>query len=73
MIKVLKSVGGLQIKDPENLIPIVYRCFNCQCTIRKIEETNSYVIMSISKQVAEGELEACSFCKRLIEAQGITY
>lgn len=59
-------------KDPPNLIPIVFKCINCKSTIRKLEETNSYVLMSTSKEVDSGNIKCCRFCERLIKLQGIS-
>lgn len=72
MIKIEKRVGGVRIKDPENLIPIVFKCVNCKSTIRKLEDTNSYVLMSTSKEVDSGSIPACEFCRRLLKYQGVT-
>jgi len=73
MIKLEKSQGGVRLKDPENLVPTVFRCYNCNCIVRKLEDTHSYVIMTVSKDVIEGKIPPCSFCSKLIKAQGINY
>jgi len=67
MIKLEKSQGGVRLKDPENLVPTVFRCYNCNCIVRKLEDTHSYVI------IFEGKIPPCSFCSKLIKAQGINY
>ena len=71
MIKLDRKQAQPAIKDPENLIPIVFRCNMCGCTIRKIEETQSFILMTLSKQVEDGTRKICPFCYRLREFRGI--
>jgi DNA-directed RNA polymerase subunit RPC12/RpoP len=71
MIRLDKRPAVAPVKDPENLIPVVYRCLTCGSTIRKIEETQSFVLMTLSKQVEEGTRKICPFCYRLKEFRGI--
>lgn len=71
MIKIDKKAGGVSARDPDNLYPIVFKCINCKSTIRRIEETNSYVLMTTSREVDAGLIPLCSFCKKLREYQGL--
>ena len=67
MIKLEEKRRGLKLSDPKNLEPIVFRCKECGCTIRKILETNSYVLMSLSTEVRKKHIKLCRFCHRLNE------
>lgn len=71
MIRVENKKQGISLSDPKNLEPIVFKCKDCGCTIRKLLETNSYVLMSVSKEVYNKEIEFCKFCSRLNEFRGI--
>lgn len=73
MIKLDKkpSGGGITVKDPENLVPIVFRCRDCDCVIRKLEDTQSYVLMTVSKAVEDGTRKICPYCYRLRELRGV--
>lgn len=53
--------------DPANLIAYLYRCNDCGCIIRKIEETQSFVLVSIHKDIETGKSKICPFCYRLRE------
>jgi hypothetical protein len=57
----------LPIPDPDNLIPYLYRCGDCGCVIRKVEETQSFVLVSIHKDIESGKRKICPFCYRLRE------
>jgi len=43
MIRVAVTQKGVTLSDPKNLEPIVFKCKECGCTVRKLLETNSYV------------------------------
>ena len=71
MIKIAEK-SGLRVRDPDHLIPILFRCSKCGCTIRKIESTNSYVLMSLSPAIEKGTQKICPHCYRLKEYKGIS-
>jgi len=71
MIKILKEKLR-PTAVPENLIPIVFRCQDCGCTIRRLEATNSYVLMSTSSLIDRGKQKICPFCYRLKQYQGVS-
>jgi hypothetical protein len=64
------KLGKQEKEDPENLSPVVFRCKNCGCLIRKIEETQSYVFQSINQEILDNKVKICSYCYRLKEYRG---
>ena len=71
MIKVERKQQGITVSDPGNLEPIVFRCKDCGCTVRKLLDTHSYVLMSISKEVENKQKHLCRFCRQLNEFRGV--
>lgn len=72
MIKVVENrTGCIKLKDPDNLVPIIFKCRDCGCTIRKIEETQSYILLNINKEIDEGKRKLCHFCYKLNECRGL--
>lgn len=63
-----KSING--IKYPENLLPLVFRCSECGCVIRRLEETNSYILMTVHKDIESGKRKLCPYCNRLKQYMG---
>lgn len=63
---------GLKLHDPKNLAAYLFRCKECGCIIRKIEETNSYVLVSLSKEVETKQKKLCRFCRQLNEFRGVS-
>jgi hypothetical protein len=70
MIKVLKK-PNTEIKVPENLVPTVFRCSECGCTIRRLEDTDSYILMSVNPAIDKGLTKICPFCYKLREYRGV--
>jgi len=70
MIKI-KPKKGIKLNDPKNLTPIVFRCQDCGCLIRKIEATNSYILFKLSKEVEDKKKRLCKFCRKLFEYRGV--
>jgi hypothetical protein len=64
-----KNING--IKYPENLVPLVFRCSACGCMIRRLEETNSYILMTVHKDIEAGKKKLCPYCSRLNQYKGV--
>lgn len=71
MIKLQKKQNGKLIKDPPNLLPIMFKCRDCGCTIKKIEQTQSYILMNVPLSVETGKVKICPFCYRLRAYRGV--
>jgi len=71
MIRVAVTQKGVTLSDPKNLEPIVFKCKECGCTVRKLLETNSYVLMSLSKEIETGKKKLCRYCNQLNEFRGV--
>lgn len=63
-----KVVNG--VKCPNNLTPLVFRCLDCGCIIRRLEETNSFILMTIHKEIELGKRKLCPYCTRLNSYKG---
>lgn len=73
MIKVQRRGTKTFIEPPMNLEPIVFKCVECGSTIKRLEKTDSYILMSVHKDVEAGKKKICSFCYKLREMQGPTH
>ncbi len=71
MIKFSEQKSKVKLKDPENLLPIIFKCKDCGCVIRKLEETQSYILLNVNKEIELGNMKFCSFCYRLNEYRGL--
>lgn len=60
-------------QPPANLEPVVFKCNECGSTIRRLEQTDSYVLMALHKEVEAGKKKICTFCYRLRELRGPTH
>lgn len=67
---IVKNKPLVPITAPANLTPYMFHCKDCGSTIRRIEETNSFVLVNITKDVQEGKKKICSFCFKLNEYLG---
>ena len=63
---------GIKLHDPKNLVPYMFRCKECGCIVRKLEETNSYVLVALSKDVETKQARLCRFCRQLNEFRGVS-
>lgn len=70
MIKVSKKENKLDY-IPENLVPTIFRCSECGCTIRRLESTNSFILVSISPAVESGKKKICPYCYKLQQYRGV--
>lgn len=66
-----KASQGITLRDPVNLIPMIFKCRDCGCTIRKLEETQSYILMAVHREIELGNRKICPFCYRLKEFKGV--
>jgi hypothetical protein len=73
MVKLSRKTesGEKIVQFPDNLLPTVFKCLDCGSTIRRLEETDSFILMSTSKEVEDGTKKICPFCYRLREYRGI--
>lgn len=60
-------VGSGLSSFPPNLVPYIFKCKKCGCTIRKVLETDSYILMLINRDIDLGKTKICPFCYKLRE------
>lgn len=73
MVKLRRKIENniKTIEYADNLIPVIFKCGDCGCTIRRLEDTDSYILMATSKEVETGNKKICSYCYRLQQYRGI--
>lgn len=63
--------GVKSIEYPDNLTPTVFKCVDCGSTIRRLDESDSYILMTTSKEVDSGTKKICPYCYRLKQYNGV--
>jgi len=70
VVKLSNKQSEGSFKFPDNLCPTVFKCLECGSTIRRLEETNSYILMSLHREVETGKKKICPYCYKLREFKG---
>lgn len=72
MVKLSRKTenGTKTVQYPDNLLPTVFKCLDCGSTIRRLDETDSFIIMSTSREVEDGNKKICAYCFKLLEYRG---